>query len=89
MEKIYLDIENAIIIHDVKQIKKEPAQKKIKTKNQLAKKIHKLKLIEGSEESIYTKIWRSETEGYKQEPKELITALLKVLEVDMNELVKK
>jgi hypothetical protein len=87
-ERQYLDIDNAIIIHDVKQIKKEPAEKKIKTKRQLAKKLAKKKLYEGSEVSIYTKLSRYEKDGFSTEDLELTSALLKVLEVTKEELIK-
>lgn len=87
-KKKFLDIDNCIIIHDVKQIKKEPAQKKIKTKNQLARQLFKLKLVEGSKISIYTKLSRYEKEGFKNEDTELTKALLEVLEVDKSELIK-
>lgn len=90
MEKIkkFLDIDNCIIIHDVKQIKKEPAEKKIKTKRQLAKQLVKNKLYEGTEVSIYTKLSRYEKDGFIAEDQELTKALLKTLEVDKDELIK-
>jgi hypothetical protein len=86
--KNYLDIDNCIIIHDVKQIKKEPSEKKIKTKRQLSKQLVKRKLLEGSEVSIYTKLSRAEKDGFKTEDKKLTEALLKILEVDRSELIK-
>lgn len=82
-----LNVDNCIMIHDLKQIRKEPPEKKIKTKRQLSKKMHKLKVIEGSESSIYTKLWRNEREGFIVEPKELINSILKVLEVSESDLV--
>ena len=88
MARKFLDIDNCIIIHDVKQIKKEPAEAKIKTKNKLAKEIHKRKALSGSKISIYTKLSRAEKDGFKQEDNDLIEALLSVLEVDRTELVK-
>lgn len=87
-KKYFLDVDNAIILHDVKQIKKEPAEAKIKTKNQLAKKLFKLKTLEGSEVSIYTKLSRYEKEGFFSKDEALVSALLSVLEVEENELVK-
>ena len=87
MERKFLDIDNAIIIHDVKQIKKIPAQAKIKTKNQLSKKLLKNKDIEGTKVSIYTKLSRAEKDGFKNEDVDLVNAILKVLEVSREELV--
>ena len=85
----FLDVDNCIIINDAKRIQQEPAQKKTKTKRQLAKQIDKLNLIpESSETSIYTKLWRYEKEGYSNEPTELIDAVLKVLMVSRADLVK-
>lgn len=85
----YLDIDNAIIIHDVKQIKKEPAQEKIKTMHKLSKKMKSENVIDGSKISIYTKLHTAQRTGYVKKPIELIEAVLKVLEVNENELVKK
>lgn len=87
-QRYFLDVDNCIILHDVKQIKKEPPQKKIKTKRQLAKLLVKKKLVEGSEVSIYTKLSRYEKDGFLTEDKELTGALLKVLEVETSDLVK-
>lgn len=82
----YLDIDNSIIIHDVKQIKKHPCGTKIKTKNQLSKILFKRKDVEGTKISIYTKLSRYEKDGFSKEC-ELIAPLLKVLEVEEKELV--
>lgn len=87
-QRYYLDIDNCIIIHDVKQIKKEPAEPKIKTKNQLAKKLVKSGLVDGTKVSIYTKLSRAEKDGYITEDKILVEALLKTLEVTRKDLVK-
>lgn len=85
----FLDIDNCIIINDAKRIQQEPAQKKTKTKRQLSKQIDKLDLMPGStESSIYTKLWRYEKEGYANEPTDLIAAVLKVLLVSRDELIK-
>ena len=89
MEGKFLDIDNCIIIHDVKQIKKEPAEKKIKTKRQLSKQLSKKKILSGSEIAIYNRLYRAEKDGFKEEDKELIDVLLSILEVDKDELVKK
>lgn len=83
------NVDNCIILHDVKQIKKEPPEKKIKTKRQLSKQIFKKKLYEGSEVSIYTKLSRYEKNGFRTEDKELTEAILKVLEVDKKDLISK
>lgn len=88
MARKYLDVDNCIIIHDVKQIKKTPEEAKIKTKRRLAKKLAKLKLVEGTDVSIYTKLSRYEKEGFKTEDTELTTAILKVLEVEKSELIR-
>lgn len=86
----FLDIDNCIILNDAKKIQEEPAQKKTKTKRQLSKQIFKLKLMSDStESSIYTKLWRFEREGFTTEPTDLITAILKVLDVKKEDLVKK
>ena len=85
----YLDIDNCIILNDVKRIKEEPAQRKTKTKRQLSKQILKLKLMpDSTESSIYTKLWRFEKEGYTKEPTDLIEAVLKVLNVSKDDLIK-
>ena len=86
--KKFLDIDNCIIINDVKQISKSPAGKKIKTKRQLSKKIVKDKLLPGTEVSIYTKLSRAEKDGFKTEDKELVNAILEILEVSKKELIK-
>tara|TARA_B100000953_G_C18034140_1_gene423815 strand:+ start:60 stop:338 length:279 start_codon:yes stop_codon:yes gene_type:complete len=83
-----LDINNCIIIHDVKQIQKEPAEEKIKTLRGLSKKIRKEKLLEGSQSSIYTKLYRAQ-QGFSKEPTDLIDVILKVLEVDRDQLISK
>lgn len=88
MERYKLDIDNCIIIHDVKQIRKIPAEKKIKTKNQLSRVLHKTGKIEGSKISIYTKLSRYEKEGFTAYPEKLIELLLETLEVDKDDLVK-
>lgn len=88
MGKRFLDIDNCIIIHDVKQIKKEPAEAKIKTKNKLARLLFKNKSLAGSKISIYTKLSRYEKEGFNTEDVELTTAILNVLEVSKDELVR-
>lgn len=88
MARKFLDIDNCIIINDVKQIKKIPAEAKIKTKRRLAKKLVKLKLYSGTDVSIYTKLSRYEKEGFKNKDTELVEAILKVLEVDESELIK-
>lgn len=89
MPKKYLDIDNCIIINDSKRIQLEPAEKKTKTKNQLAKKIFKEKLMkDSSESSIYTKLYRYEKEGYINEPTDLIEAVLKLLIVSRDDLIK-
>lgn len=88
MVRKYLDIDNCIIIHDVKQIKKEPAKPKIKTKNKLAKELFKKNDLKGSKISIYTKLSRAEKDGFKQEDNDLINAILSILEVDKEELIK-
>jgi hypothetical protein len=87
--KNVLDIDNCIMIHDLKQIKKEPPGKKIKSKRQLAKKILKKKLLKGSESSIYTKLWRNEKDGFVTRPDELIDAVLNILEIEEKQLVLK
>jgi len=89
LRKKYLNIDNCIIIHDVKQIKKEPPQKKIKTKRQLSKAIFRSKILSDSESSIYTKLYRYEKEGFKSEDKPIIEAILTILEVEKEELIKK
>ncbi len=88
MGRKFLDIDNCIIIHDVKQIQKSPAQAKTKTKRQLAKKLAKSKTVKGTEISIYTKLSRYEKEGFKTEDKELTLAILEKLEVSKEELIK-
>jgi hypothetical protein len=88
MEK-YLDIDNCIILNDSKRIVAEPAEKKTKTKRQLAKQIHKKGLIpNATESSIYTRLWRFEKEGYVKQPDDLIDAVLKVLLVSSVDLLK-
>lgn len=85
----FLDIDNCIIINDAKRIQQEPAQKKTKTKRQLAKQIVKLDLLpNNSESSIYTKLWRYEKEGYANEPTDLINAVLQLLMVSRADLIK-
>lgn len=89
MEKrMYLNLDNAIIIHDVKQIKKEPAQSKIKTKNKLSKIIAKKNPNLGSDISVYHKMVRYEKGGFSS-PKTngLVIALLDYLEVSEEELI--
>jgi hypothetical protein len=86
--KTFLDIDNCIILNDVKAIKEEPPKKKIKTKRQLSKQILKKKLVEGSESAIYTKLWRFEKDGYTKEPTDIIHAVLKILDVSRDDLVK-
>ena len=89
MLKKYLDIDNCIIIHNMKQIKKTPVfQKKIKSKRQLAKKIHNNQDMKETYWCIYMKISRAEKTGVKPEDKELIAAILKNLEVNEKELIK-
>lgn len=88
MGKRFLNIDNCIIFHDLKQIKKEPPESKIKTKNKLAKKMFDLGLFEGTKISIYTRLSRYEKEGYYNEPTSFIEAILKILEVKKTELVK-
>lgn len=88
MAKQYLDIDNCIVEHDVKQIKKEPAGKKIKTKNQLAKILVKRQLIQGTESAVYHRMYRFENDGFATAPQDLIDAILKVLEVDKSDLIK-
>lgn len=84
-----LDIDKCIMMHDLKQIKKEPAKKKIKTKRQLSIQIVKNKLLEGTQISIYTKLSRYERDGFKNEDKELTKAILSILEVERSDLVVK
>lgn len=84
----YLNIDNCILFHDVKQIRKEPAAAKIKTKNKLAKLLLKKDLIEGTYLSVYTKLYRLELQGFSKPVDELVSALLTILEVDKDELVK-
>jgi len=89
MEVKYLDIDNCIILNDVKKIQEESDCKKTKTKRQLSKQILKAKLMDDStESSIYTKLWRFEKEGYTKEPTDLIDAILKILKVSRADLVK-
>ena len=87
-KKYFLNIDNCIIMNDVKQIKKEPAEAKTKTKNQLARKIFNKNLYPGSKVSIYTKLSRLEKEGFNEEDENLTAAILDILEVDKEELIK-
>ena len=84
----YLNIDNCILFHDVKQIKKEPAAAKIRTRNKLAKLLLKKELLDGTYISVYTKLYRLENQGFSKPVDEIIAALLTVLEVDRDELVK-
>ena len=85
--KKYLNIENCITLHDVKQIQKEPAGKKIKTINALTKLLIK-KGLKRSETAIYSKLQRYQDNGFTAEDVELTKALLKVLEVTKTDLIK-
>lgn len=84
----FLDIDNCIILSDSRKIQKEPAEKKTKTKRQLSKLIFKKKLMPGSESSIYTKLYRAENDGFVKEPTELIDAILKILIVSREDMIK-
>jgi len=89
MEVKYLNIDNCIILSDVKKIEQESAAKKTKTRRQLSKQIFKAKLMDdSSESSIYTKLYRFEREGYTKEPTDLIDAILKILNVSRVDLIK-
>lgn len=81
------NLELAITLHDLKQIKKEPPQKKIKTKNRLAHLVFKTGIVEGTKDSIYHKFVRYERDGFKREDEKLTEALIKVLGVSREELV--
>ena len=87
MARKYLDLDNSIIIHDVKQIKKEPPMSKIKTKNRLAKILFNKFPELGSETSIYHKMVRYEKNGLTSyESNDLISKIKEVLEVSEKEL---
>jgi hypothetical protein len=89
MKKFILDVDNCIILNDVKTIRQEKQDKKVKTKRQLAKRIVKEKLLPGvTDSSIYTKIYRLEKDGFDEKPVEIIEAILKILDVDEVDLVK-
>lgn len=89
MEVKYLNIDNCIILSDVKKIEQESVAKKTKTRRQLSKQIFKAKLMDdSSESSIYTKLYRFEREGYTKEPTDLIDAILKILNVSRVDLIK-
>ena len=88
MEGKYLDIDNCIMNHDLKQIKKDPPGKKIKTKRKLSIQIVKDGKVEGTQSSIYTKLSRYEKNGFNKEDEKLIKAILCVLEVDRDDLIK-
>lgn len=89
MEMKYLNIDNCIILSDVKKIENESTAKKTKTRRQLSKQIFKAKLMDdSSESSIYTKLYRFEREGYSKEPTDLINAVLKILNVSRVDLLK-
>lgn len=89
MTRKYYKIEDCITLHDVKQIQKEPPGKKIKTMNQLARRLAKLKSINGTVAAIYSKLSRYQSKGFENEDENLTKGLLKVLEVKKEELIKK
>ena len=81
-----LDIENGIILHDVKQIRKEPPQPKIKNIFKLCKAIKKKKLSNLSDNALNAKIYRINGKKYDEKDEELVTIILKVLEIDRKDL---
>lgn len=83
---VFLKVDDAITLHDVKQIQKEPAQAKIKTIRKLSKLIA-AKKKNASEVAIYTKLKRAESNGAVNIDEELISSVLSVLEVTREQLV--
>ncbi len=77
-----LNLDNCIILTDVKKIQKEPPLPKIKTLRRLVKAIHKKKLIKDvSEPALYHRIYKIVNEGFSSidEKQYLINAILAVL----------
>jgi len=83
---VFLKVDDAITLHDVKQIQKEPAQAKIKTIRKLSK-LMAAKKKNASEVAIYTKLKRAESNGVVNIDEELISSVLSVLEVTREQLV--
>lgn len=85
--KKIMNVDTCIMMHDMKQIQKEPPQAKIKTKRKLSILLAKRKDLNSSQKAIYTQLYRAEIDGFKIEDKNLVNAVLKTLEVTREELI--
>ncbi|AGF91634.1 hypothetical protein Phi47:1_gp36 [Cellulophaga phage phi47:1] len=87
MARKFLNIDECILIHDLKQVKKEPPMAKIKTKNKLAIKLIK-NGVELSKTALYSRLSRYEKDGYDEASDYIANEVLKILEVTNEELIK-
>lgn len=75
----YLDIEICIMMADIKRVKCHPPLKRIVTMRRLAMELLEEKEYKNSSlTAVYHKMYRAQSDGFLNPPKELVKVLLRV-----------